>query len=267
MRTSVQVRLSSIEQAVYEEYIQQLATPTVVSIVTAEPLPGPMVIEMGMGVAFSFMDRLLGGPGHVPPKTREVTDIELLLLRTIIKGILASLREYWLQLSPVTMKLDDLNFSPQNVQAALPGDVGVLLLFEIRFMEVSHILSMYVPYAMLEPIIDKLSAQMWFSGAHREMVADKDEIRRQIQKVKVPIMVQLGSATVTVRELLGLQEGNVIKLDTSANQEMEVIIEGKTKFLSRPGRVGRNLGFVVTRVLHDDAPARTAVRDSLLVGV
>ncbi len=267
LRTSVQVRLSSIEQAVYEEYIQQLATPTVVNVVTAEPLPGPMVIEMNMGLAFSFMDRLLGGPGQVPSKTREVTDIEILLLRTIIKGILASLREYWLQLSPVTMKLDDLNFSPQTVQVALPGDVGVLLLFEVRFMEVSNILSMYVPYAMLEPIIDKLSAQMWFSGAHREVVADKDEIRKQVEKVKVPVVVQLGSTAVTVKELLGLQEGNVIKLDTSANQEMEVIIEGKTKFLSRPGRVGRNLGFVVTRVLLDDAPARTAVRDSALVGV
>lgn len=266
MRTTVQVRLSSIEQAVYEEYIQQLANPSAVSIISAEPLPGPLVMEMSMDLAFSFMDRLLGGSGQALAKSREVTDIEILLLKTIVKGILASLREYWHQLSPVNFKLDDLNFSPQTVQAALPGDVGVLLLFEVRFMDVSNTISMFVPYAMLEPIIDKLSAQMWFTGIHREVVTDKDEVKRQLEKVVMPFVVNLGTATVSVRELLGLQEGNVIKLDTSANQEIELVIEGKTKFMSRPGRVGRNLGIVVTRVLHEEVPTRTQAREALLVG-
>ena len=266
LRTSVQVRLSSIEQAVYEEYIQQLATPTVVSIASAEPLPGPMVIEIDMSLAFSFMDRLLGGSGQIPPKTREVTDIEMLLLKTIIQGILMSLREHWLQLSPVTIKLDDLSFNPQTVQAALPGDVGVLVLFEVRFMDVSNTISMFVPYAMLEPIIDRLSAQMWFTGVHKEVAGDKDEIKKQLEKVHVPLVVSLGSTTVSVRELLGLQEGNVIKLDTSANQEIGVVVEGKTKFLGRPGRVGRNLGIVITQVVRDDFPARAFAREVLLVG-
>ncbi len=266
LRTSVQVRLSSIEQSVYEEYIQQLATPTVVSIVSAEPLPGPMVIEIDMSLAFSFMDRLLGGSGQIPPKAREVTDIEMLLLKTIIKGVLVSLREHWLQLSPVTIDLDDLSFNPQTVQAALPGDVGVLILFEVRFMDISNTISMFVPYAMLEPIIDKLSAQMWFTGVHREVFADQDEIKKQLEKVPVPLVVALGATTVSVRELLGLQEGNVIKLDTSANQEIGIVVEGKTKFLGRPGRVGRNLGILITRVVQDDVPTKASARDVLLVG-
>ncbi len=266
LRTGVQIRLSSIEQAVYGEYVEQLQTPTVVNIVTAEPLPGPLIIEINLGLAFAFMDRLLGGTGRIQQKAREVTDIELLLLRTIVKSLLLSLREAWSQLSAVTPNLDDLSFNPETVQAALPGDVGVLLLFEVRFGDTSSTVTMFVPYALLEPVIEKLSAQMWFSGIHKETLAGQEEIRRQLEKVEVPFVVNLGVTRVSIKEFLGLQEGNVIRLDTSADQELEVRVGGKQKYWARPGRVGRSLGVVITRVSQEHTQKEAQLREPLLVG-
>lgn len=266
LRTGVQVRLSSIEQAVYGEYVEQLQTPTVVNIVTADPLPGALIIELNLVLAFAFMDRLLGGTGRVHQKNREVTDIELLLLKTIVKSLLSSLREAWLQLSPVAPNLDDLSFNPETVQAALPGDVGVLLLFEVRFGDTSSTITMFVPYALLEPVIEKLSAQMWISGVHKETLVGQDEIRRQLEKVEVPLVVNLGVTRVSVKEFLGLQQGNVIRLDTSADQELELLVAGKQKYWARPGRVGRSLGVVITRVAAQDSQRDARLREPLLVG-
>ena len=266
LRTSVQIRLSSIEQAVYGEYMQQLANPTVINIVGIEPLPGHIIVEVNFGLAFALIDRLLGGQGQMMQRAREVTDIEFILLQNLMKTTLGSLREAWSNISPVTITLDELVFSPEIVQAALPGDVGVLLLFELRIAEAANTISVFIPYTTLEPIIGKLSAQMWFMGNRKELVTAGDEIRRQIEKVELPVVVNLGTANVSVRELLGLQKGNVIKLETLTKQELQVFVGGKPKFKARPGRVGRTLGVTITHVVRDEAPRNLQMAQPAFAG-
>lgn len=266
LRTGVQVRLSSVEQAVYGEYMQQLASPTVINIVSAEPLQGRLIMEVNFGLAFALIDRLLGGRGLIVQKAREATDIELALLQTLMKTILGSLREAWRNMIAVDMSLDDLVFSPEIAQTALPSDVGALLLFELQIGEASNTISLFIPYTMLEPIMGKLSAQMWFSSGRKDVSASWDEIRRQLEKVELPIAVNLGGTTVSIRELLGLQKGNVIRLDTSPKQELRVLVGGKPKFKSRPGRVGRTLAVAITQVLREDGPKTAQAPELKLVG-
>ena len=267
LRTSIQMRVSSVEQAVYGEYIEQLANPTVINIVSADPLPGRMIIEVNYWLAFALIDRLMGGTGQVAQKPREVTDIEMVLLRTLVGNLMRSLHEAWLQMLPVNLNLEDLLFNPEIVQAALPGDVGVLLLFELRLGEASNIISMFIPYAMLEPVTAKLSSQIWFTAAHKDVVAAQDDTRRQLEKVELPVVVNLGTSTVSVREMLGLQKGNVIRLDASANQDLEVLVGGRHKFKARPGRVSRRLAVVITKAVLEDEPKKTEAPEVALARI
>ncbi|MCL5025289.1 MAG: flagellar motor switch protein FliM [Chloroflexi bacterium] len=267
LRTGVQLQLSSVEQAVYEEYIEQLSNPTVLAIVSADPLPGHMIIEMNMGLAFALIDRLLGGTGLVPQKLREVTDVELILLQTLIKSLLASLRESWLQIHRVNLKLDEMVFNPEIVHSALPADVGVLLLFELRMKETSNIISIFTPYTMLEPIIGKLTSQMWLAGVRKDVSGGQDAIRMQLEKVDLPVKAELGTATVSVRELIGLQRGDVIVLETGIKEELEVMVAGKHKYYGRPGRIGRRLGVAITRTSQEENDLRKAqTPEAVLVG-
>ncbi|MDA8187412.1 MAG: flagellar motor switch protein FliM [Dehalococcoidales bacterium] len=265
LRTGIQVRLSSIEQAVYGEYVQQLENPTIINIVSVEPLPGHLIVEFNLPLAFGLIDRLLGGTGHIVQKSREVTDIEFILLQNLVRSLLASLRDAWAQISPLSPNLDDVIFNPQIVQAALPSDVGVLLLFELHIAEDSSIISLFIPYTTLEPIIGKLTSQMWFTGSHKDTTA-RDDIRHQIEKVAVPIVVSLGTTTVSIRELLGLQKGNVIRLDTSTNQELQVLAGGKHKYWARPGRVGHSLAVAITRVVREEFSKKVPAQEASVAG-
>ncbi|MCL5959300.1 MAG: flagellar motor switch protein FliM [Chloroflexi bacterium] len=269
LRTSLQVRLSSIEQVAYGEYIPQLSNPTVVNIVSAEPLPGRMIIEVNLGLAFALSDRLMGGKGQIIQRGREITDIDLVLLQAVGKTLLSSLRETWLQMTPVNMKIEEMVFNPLLVQVALPGDIGILLLFELRMGDVSSTISMFIPYTLLEPIVGKLSAQIWLLSARRDrnVVAAGDDIRRQLDKVDVPVTVNLGTTAVSVRELLALRVGDVIRLGVDSDQEVEVLVGGKRKFWSRPGRMGRRVGVAVSRVVQEDNVAKISdVVDSAVGG-
>ena len=50
-------------------------------------------------------------------------------------------------------------------QAALPGDIAALLLFEIHTLGMSGTISICVPHPVIEPLMDRLNTQAWFSSS------------------------------------------------------------------------------------------------------
>src|SRR5919112_899760 len=46
LRSTIQIRLTMVEQATYDEYIRSLPTPTVMYVISPHPLPGNAVVEM-----------------------------------------------------------------------------------------------------------------------------------------------------------------------------------------------------------------------------
>ena len=70
------------DQVSYGEFVNSMPTPSLINIVTMEPLEGNAVLEINLPIAFSIIDRLVGGPGTQRPKARELTEIELALSPT-----------------------------------------------------------------------------------------------------------------------------------------------------------------------------------------
>src|ERR1700716_86666 len=63
LRTLVTVRLSSLDQGLYEEWQAQVPSPTTCYVLSLQPLVGNIVIEFNSDVASEVVDRLLGGTG------------------------------------------------------------------------------------------------------------------------------------------------------------------------------------------------------------
>src|SRR5438132_9014526 len=92
LRSPTTISLSSIEQVVYDEYIHQLANPTLVNLVELQPLSGRIVVEMNMKVGLAMLDRMMGGSGQMSLRRSELTDIEMALVRSLGATISAGLR-------------------------------------------------------------------------------------------------------------------------------------------------------------------------------
>src|SRR5438128_2257440 len=60
LRSPTTVSLSSIEQVVYDEYVHQLANPTLVNLIELQPLAGRIVVEMNMNLGLAMLDRMMG---------------------------------------------------------------------------------------------------------------------------------------------------------------------------------------------------------------
>jgi flagellar motor switch protein FliM len=247
LRSATTVSLSSIEQVVYDEYVHQLANPTLVNLVELQPLSGRIVVELNMNLGLAMLDRMMGGPGQVNPRS-ELTDIEMALLRSLGGTISAALKDGWVAVADVQPVLVETVLNADLVQAALPGDIAALLLFEINTLGVSGMLSICVPHPVIEPLMDRLNTQAWFSSSSRKAGSEDDRLKLAdgLNLAMVPVTVELGSTTITVGELLDIRDGDVIRLDRSALGELPVIAGKRARFVGRPGTLGGNRAIQVT---------------------
>src|SRR5216684_4249940 len=213
LRSATTVSLSSIEQVVYDEYVHQLANPTLVNLIELQPLAGRIVVEMNMNLGLAMLDRMMGGTGQVSERHGELTDIEMALLRSLGATVSAGLKDGWTAVADLQPVLVETVLNADLVQAALPGDIAALLLFEIHTLGLSGTISISVPHPVIEPLMDRLNTQAWFSTSSRKSGSDDDRLRISdgIRGARLPIAVELGSTSITVGELLDIRAGDVIR--------------------------------------------------------
>jgi flagellar motor switch protein FliM len=250
LRSATTVSLSSIEQVVYEEYVHQLANPTLVNLIELQPLAGRIVVEMNMNLGLAMLDRMMGGAGQMNARRNELTDIEMALLRSLGATVSAGLKDGWTAVADLQPVLVETVLNADLVQAALPGDIAALLLFEIHTLGLSGTISICVPHPVIEPLMDRLNTQAWFSTSSRKSGSDDDRNRLSdgIRGARLPISVELGSTSITVSELLDIRAGDVIRLDRGVEVELPIMAGKRARFVGRPGTLGGNRAIQVTGV-------------------
>ncbi|MDQ3809933.1 MAG: flagellar motor switch protein FliM [Chloroflexota bacterium] len=248
LRATTTVSLSSIEQVVYDEYIQQLPNPTLVNLVELHPLSGRIVVELNMNLGLAMLDRMMGGPGKVSSRRTELTDIEMALLRSLGSTVTAALKDGWAAVADLQPVLVDTVLNAELVRAALAGDIAALLLFEVHMLGLSGMLSICVPHPVIEPLMDRLNTQAWFSPSSRKVDSEHERLNlaHGLSRARLPLSVELGSTTITLGELLDIRVGDVLRLDRSADGELPVLAGKRARFVARPGTLGGNRAVQVT---------------------
>jgi flagellar motor switch protein FliM len=107
-----------------------------------------------------------------------------------------------------------------------------------------------VPHPVIEPLMDRLNTQAWFSTSSRKSGSEDDRHRLSdgIRGARLPISVELGSTSITVSELLDIRAGDVIRLDRGVEVELPIMAGKRARFVGRPGTLGGNRAIQVTGV-------------------
>ena len=78
---------------------------------------------------------------------------------------------------------------------------------------------------------------------------------RLLQDVDVKLTVEIGSAELTLRELLALGESSVIELDRQANELLDVFVNGTLIGRGEVVTVGERFGVRMTELVNPDKRA------------
>jgi flagellar motor switch protein FliM len=235
LRAAVQVACVHIEQGSFADFKQNLAAPSVVSVLSMAPLPGRILVATDASTATIMLDRLLGGFGRAAKEGHEITDLERTLMEGIMAYVVDGLQDAWRNVITLNVALEETGFNPEFVQVALPSDAAVFMAFETRIHDTAGIMSICIPYPVLKPISSDLSPHTWVAGEAKETVTHRDALMRQLEYVTVDVTVLLGQADVDFEELLQIQRGDVLVLNTVVGRPLPVLVGDARRYFGQPG--------------------------------
>jgi len=247
LRTMVELNIISVDQLTYAEFIASLSEPTYLAVLSAEPLPGQIILEIDPSLSFSIIDRLLGGSGTGSEEARELTEIEHSLMKEVVSLALSCLEQAWQRIIPLQLKMEVRESNPQFVHIAHPGEMAILVTMKSMVGESPGVMNICIPCATIEPILPKLSPYEWTSETRKQLPEKVGEfMKRNLEKTKIKITVELGTATINMRDFLQLKIGDVVLLEQRIKQDLVLKVEDFPKFRGSPGRLGKRKAIQIT---------------------
>lgn len=251
LRTIVEVKLVSVDQISYEEFIRSIPNPTSLNIINMDPLEGKSLMELSPTLSFPVIDRLMGGAGNVFKKNRELTEIEQTIIEKVLYRAFDCLHEAWANVLPLNLSLEQSETNPQLLmQLYLPSEMVILMTFEVTLGEISGTLSFCIPYPTLEPIANQLSSTSWYAAAKKELSEELAEVLYdRLRRVEIPIVAFVGAAQVTLKELLELQEDDVLQINKRTDEDFVLQIGDEYRYLGKPGISRGHNAVQITKII------------------
>ena len=235
MRSIVEIRLHSVDQMTYGEFLMSLPSPTSFNVFSIKPLDGNCVLEINPSIAFPMIDRLLGGNGEGFEASRELTDIEVNLLDAILRMMMQRLKESWSMITDMYPNVEAKESSPNVVQIVSQNEIVIMVVMEIIVGNSSGMINICYPVIYLEPILSRLANRDIMLGETSAKKSRNKELKTLIGRAEVLYEAILGKSIVSVNEFLNLKEGDILRLDRSANDKAIVTIDKKEVFLAEVG--------------------------------
>ncbi len=245
IHTAVEVSLVAIDQITYDKFTEQIGAPVILGIACFEPLEGKMGIEICPSIAYPLIERLLGGMAQSGKMERPLTEIETAVIRTVFERLIAAVQEGWQNVTDLQAALESVENSPFFGQFAPPNEIIIQAGFLLEMGNQEGRVNLAWPHMMLEPILPDLAVQQWMGGSTDEDETQhpqqRETVKGHLHRVKLPLTAELGRTRVSIRDLVNLEEGDVIKLNRTTQQSIDIRIGEQKLFVARPGRSGQKM--------------------------
>lgn len=250
LRSYVQITVASVDQIPFEEFIRSIPNITLINVFEVPPLDGNILMEINPNIAYSMLDRLMGGVGTSHSNVDNLTEIEQKIMTNLFERSFDNLREAWANIADIDPILTELEVNPQFLQMISPNETVVVISFNSIIGETSGMINICIPHVVLEPIVPNLSVRYWMQSNTKENSPEqKMNIESNIRNSEVSVAAELGSAHISIEDFLFLQRGDVIQLDQNISQPLTVKVDNIPKFTAQPGKLKKHMAVQVIESL------------------
>ena len=236
LRKNVQVEVMHSEAATYQEFSNSLSNPVLLGVVNFAPLEGNIILEMATGLGYAIVDRMLGGEGVPLSKPRDFTEIELSIIESIMVVCTNLLIEPWQSVQKIEPMLERVETNSQFAQFVTPNEMTSIITMSIKIGDVEGLMNVCIPYTVLEPVIDKVNTKYWYSTAQvKDDGKYREVLEESLERAKIPVRAIMGKSAISVNDFIHLQVGDVIKVNTRVEDELDVYVGNLKKFSAIPG--------------------------------
>ena len=253
LRKNAQVEVINSEAQAYQEFTNALSNPVLLGVVEFSPLEGNIIIELAENIGYAIIDRMLGGFGVPMDKPRDFSEIELAIIERIFIVMTNLLVAHWANVVKLSPHLTRIETNPQFAQIISPSEMASIVTMNIKIGNVEGMMNVCLPYDCLEKVIDKLNTKYWYST----MRTSNDDIYHEmievaISKARIPVKAVLGTSVISLNDLINMQKGDIIKLNTKVDDELKVYVGNINKFTALPGASSDAYAVKVSSVIREE---------------
>lgn len=253
LRKNIQVEVMNSEAVTYSEFSNSMSNPVLLGIVNFAPMPGNIIIDLASNLGYAMVDRMLGGAGIPLERSRDFSEIELLIIERIMNVCINLLREPWEHVSEIHPRLERIETNSQFAQFISPSEMIAIITINMKIGDVEGLMNVCLPYMTLEDVMDKLNTKFWFSTMQARQEEEYTEaIETLISRAPMPVKAVLGKSVISVNDFINLQLGDIIRLDRKVEDELDVYVGNIKKFTALPGASGDKYAVRVTSVIREE---------------
>ncbi len=223
MHRSTEVSVGPIKVQKYGEFVRNLVVPTNLNLIQAKPLRGTGLIVFDPNLVFLVVDNMFGGDGrfHSRVEGRDFTPTEQRIIQGMLQVVFDEYAKAWAPVFKISLEYVRSEMNSQFANIATPSEIVVSTTFTLEFGGAQADMHVCFPYSMVEPIRDMLYSTMQSDHLTQDNRWLK-LLTRQLQTADVEIVVNLGTAEVSLRDIVNMRVGDVIPLDVPELLKAEV---------------------------------------------
>ena len=252
LRKMANLSVNSTGPLKFSEFMNSLPLPSCLNILRLDPLRGAAVMVIESKLLYALVDSFFGGNDvpYTKIEGKDFTQIEIKIARRVVLSAIDDYERAWEPVYPLKVGYSRTEINPQFVAVVPPSDVVIATTFDVELEKVSGTIKVVIPYATLEPIKSKLSVGFQSEQLEVDFIWI-NRIKEQIMGTSANVQVKLGEAEIAARDLLDLEPGDIIQLNSDATLPLDVLVEGLPKFKGVPGLLKGSRALKITDSLFE----------------
>lgn len=252
LRRILDITAVPMELERFGAFVRTLPVPSSLQIFKMDPFRGHALFVIEPKLVFAFVESFLGGTGarNVRIEGRDFTGIEQRLIQRIVSLLIADLEKAWNSLHRIQIQYIRSEINPQFAKICEPEDVVVINRYEIDMDRAVGSITLCIPLANLESVKQKLMTTFQREQSEEDIKL-KSVLVENIKNVPVKINVELGKTVIPAGDIIQLEKGDILQLDTRKDELLPVFLAGVRKYMGSPGLHRGNKALQIKRKVLD----------------
>ncbi|WP_412558703.1 flagellar motor switch protein FliM [Thalassospira sp. MIT1370] len=254
---NVEVSLDNILSLRFGDYLNSIPLPAMLGVFKAEEWDNYGLLTVDSALIYSIVDVLLGGrrgTAAMRIEGRPYTTIERNLVERMIHVVLGDLSAAFDPRSPVTFRFERLETNPRFATIARHANAAIVAKLRIDMEDRGGRLELLIPYATLEPVRELLLQMFMGEKFGRDSIWE-NHLANELWQTHVNLLAVLDEQVMSLGDVLNLEVGNRLVLNTSPTSPVEVRCGDVPLFKGMMGRKGDRIAIQVrdrARITEED---------------
>jgi flagellar motor switch protein FliM len=248
------LKLTGVKTLAYQKLAEGWGRPAHLTLFKMEPLRGVSILEISSQLGLCMVDRLMGGPGRVPPTDQEMSEIEKVLLEQSVQLLLDEWCGRWSNVQELKPVILGYESNDGFIQSTPPETLMLVVSMEAGFGGCGGRIQMGFPCAVVDPLIRHFCKGAGTMASPTPPAQPPPAAAWKwntcFDDVCVPVTAEWEGLEMTARQILALKVGDILPLGLQCMQHINVRVADMLKFQGRPGTLAGQWAVELTQAIN-----------------